>query len=258
MTIGRIVTPIANIVSGTSEQAGSANRRDGSRVFATAQYARLVLGGTVDTQTAQYQLPANVRGARIAAQAFVAIAAVGLTAWSAVLVKENNVRTPLVSSTERASAQTETLDAAEPAQPINEIQAQQFFDEFANAEPVADGTIRWFDGRRVRPVRTIWMRVTAYSPDARSCGKWADGQTATMHSVWTNAMRLVAADTKVLPFRSIISVPGYADSEIVPVLDRGGAIKGNRLDVLFPTHQIALKWGVRDLPITVWEYDDED
>lgn len=211
----------------------------------------------MDIQTTQYEIPANVRGARIAAQAFVAIAAIGLTAWSAVLVKENNVRTPLVSS-ERASVHAEATEPTVAPEPISESQAEQFFDAFASAEPVADGTVRWFDGRRVRPVRTIWMRVTAYSPDARSCGKWADGQTATMHSVWTNAMRLVAADTKVLPFRSLITVPGYADSEIVPVLDRGGAIKGNRLDVLFPTHQIALRWGVRDLPITVWEYDDEN
>lgn len=115
---------------------------------------------------------------------------------------------------------------------------------------------RWFNGRPVRPARTIWMRVTAYSPDERSCGKWADGKTATMHSVWTNGMRLVAADTRILPFGSMVSVPGYAEGEVVPVLDRGGAIKGARLDVLYPTHEIARRWGVQWLPVTVWEYAD--
>lgn len=115
---------------------------------------------------------------------------------------------------------------------------------------------RWFNGRMIVPVRTVWMTVTAYSPDARSCAPFADGQTATLHSVWTNGMRLVAADTRVLPFGSMISIPGYHDGEVVPVLDRGGKIKGQRLDVLYPTHQRARQWGVQRLPITVWAYAD--
>lgn len=119
-----------------------------------------------------------------------------------------------------------------------------------------DPEIRYFNGRPVRPARVIWMTVTAYSPDHRSCGKWADGVTASNKSVWTNAMKLVAADTDLLPFGSLLSVPGYDNGKIVPVLDRGGAIKGARLDVLYPTHQIARRWGVQRLPVTVWEYAD--
>ena len=113
-----------------------------------------------------------------------------------------------------------------------------------------------FDGRSIRPVRQLAMRVTAYSPDSRSCGKWADGQTASGYSVWTNGMKLVAADTSVLPFGTIVTVPGYNDGRPVQVLDRGGRIKGNRLDVLYPAHQIARNWGVRELAVTVWEYAD--
>lgn len=116
--------------------------------------------------------------------------------------------------------------------------------------------IRWFDGRPVRPARTIRMTVTGYSPDARSCGEFADGKTATLHSVWTNAMQLVAADPRVLPYGSMLTIPGYAGGEIVPVLDCGGAIKGNRLDVLFPSHGRARTWGVQRLTVTVWEYAD--
>jgi len=117
-----------------------------------------------------------------------------------------------------------------------------------------ESSIRWFDGKMVRPSKTIYMTVTGYSPDARSCGIYADNKTATMYSVWTNGMDLVAADPRVLPYWSMISIPGYADDDIVPVLDCGGAIKGNRLDLLYPTHELALKWGVRQLPVTVWEY----
>ncbi|MCA9310808.1 MAG: 3D domain-containing protein [Phycisphaerales bacterium] len=129
-------------------------------------------------------------------------------------------------------------------------------------EAVADGEaswgpeVRWFDGRPVRPARVVWMTVTAYSPDERSCGAWADGVTASGKTVHANAGDLVAADTRVLPFGSLLTVPGYADDTIVPVLDRGGAIKGMRLDVLYPTHRIARRWGVQRLPVTVWEYCD--
>jgi 3D (Asp-Asp-Asp) domain-containing protein len=120
----------------------------------------------------------------------------------------------------------------------------------------AAGEARLFDGRPLRLVRTIRMRVTAYSPDERSCGASADGITASGYSVYTNGGALVAADPKVLPLGSIVRVPGYDGGSCVPVLDVGGAIKGARLDVLFPTHEEAMAWGVRDLEVEVWDFDD--
>ncbi len=122
------------------------------------------------------------------------------------------------------------------------------------AEPEPRGPT--YDGRPIKPVRTIRMLVTAYSPDERSCGRFADNITASGYSVWTNGMKLVAADTRLLPFRTIISVPGYNGGKPVPVLDRGGKIKGRRLDVLYPTHAIAKRWGARWLTVTVWDYAD--
>lgn len=131
----------------------------------------------------------------------------------------------------------------------------------ASIEPAATTGARqaaaMFNGRPLRKVRQLDMKVTAYSPDERSCGIWADGITASGFSVWTNGMKLVAADTRLLPFGSIVSIPGYNGGRPVPVLDRGGAIKGHRLDVLYPTHEIALQWGVQNLNVTVWEYADE-
>lgn len=113
-----------------------------------------------------------------------------------------------------------------------------------------------FDGRPIRAVATLRMRVTAYSPDERSCGASADGITASGYSVWTNGGCLVAADPRVLPLGSLVSVEGYDAGRIVPVLDVGGAIRGNRLDVLFPTHEQARRWGVREIDVVVWDYDD--
>jgi len=113
-----------------------------------------------------------------------------------------------------------------------------------------------FDGRPLRKMTTMQMTVTAYSPDAGSCGKWADGITASGYSVWTNGMKLVAADTSLLPFGTLVSVPGYNAGQPVPVLDRGGKIKGYRLDLLHPTHDLAMQWGKHAVDVTVWEYAD--
>jgi 3D (Asp-Asp-Asp) domain-containing protein len=70
--------------------------------------------------------------------------------------------------------------------------------------------------------------------------------------VHTNAGRLVAADTHIIPFHCLVSVPGYDNSRPVPVLDRGGAIRGYRLDVLQPTFQRASNWGSRLLYVRVF------
>lgn len=116
--------------------------------------------------------------------------------------------------------------------------------------------VRYFNGRAVKPVKVMRMVVTAYSPDEKSCGRFADGKTAAGYSVFTNGGKLVAADTRLLPFGSLLTIPGYDDGKIVPVLDVGGKIKGHRLDVLYPTHRIARKWGVQTLDVTVWDYVD--
>ncbi len=154
----------------------------------------------------------------------------------------------------------ETTVVAEPpahAEPAAQAPAQPAPTAEPPIDPLStDPNVRWFNGRPVKPVKVISMVVTAYSPDARSCGDSADGITATLHSVETNGFKLVAADPRVLAYGSMITVPGYDSERIVPVLDCGGAIKGRRLDVLFPTHEAARKWGVRKVPVTVWGYVD--
>lgn len=132
----------------------------------------------------------------------------------------------------------------------------EILDETPVPESEADAFTRWFDGRPIRPARVVRMRVTGYSPGAESCYPFDDGMTATLHSVETNRGRFVAADTRLLPFGSLVSVPGYHDGEVVPVLDRGGAIKGYRLDLMFPTARRARQWGVQDVEVMVWEYAD--
>ena len=208
-------------------------------------------------------------GRVVASEMLLWLCALTIVVASAIFTKERGSLPALAQiSVETTpalrSAAIDPVSLATPSNPIDEEAIARAIE--LTADPVeiepddlnADTSVRWFDGRMVRPVRTIYMTVTGYSPDARSCGKYADNKTAIMYSVWTNGMNLVAADPKVLPYRSLVSVPGYAGSEIVPILDCGGAIKGNRLDLLYPTHEMALQWGIRQLPVTVWEYVEGD
>lgn len=233
------------------------------------------------------------RMARRFASVLPFIGLAGLVAYSAVLAKEAGHATPLMEtdsirisqyspapsfdgagpdqilplphgpqaavrqvslSTEEAPSSFEASAEAYATTVADEARADE---EMVEDVPVtAQAGTRWFNGRPIRPARTITMTVTAYSPDARSCAGSDDGITATLHSVWTNGFKLVAADPKLLPYGSMLTVPGYDDGQVVPVLDCGGAIKGRRLDVLFPTHEQARKWGVRKIPVVVWEYAD--
>lgn len=75
--------------------------------------------------------------------------------------------------------------------------------------------------------------------------------------------RIVAADTDILPFgtKIYIEVPEMSrdkkyvteDFGIATVEDRGGAIKGARIDIFFPSHQEGDDWGKRNVNVYVLE-----
>ena len=98
--------------------------------------------------------------------------------------------------------------------------------------------------------RTIRMEVTAYCPCTKCCGENAEGITASGRDVSYNQGRFVAADTDVLPFGTKLVIPGY-HGKPVEVIDRGGAIKGNKLDLFYPTHEEALQWGRQIIEVTI-------
>ena len=227
-------------------------------------------GSTVNTKTANKKYTRS--GRVVSAEMSLWLCALAIAVTSAIWTKERGTL-PGLAQIETVSNNTvpNTTDTrgtgvppvvfenvafenTTPEKDIGETPVPPMLEEL----PAHDQSTRWFDGKMIRPSRVIYMTVTGYSPDARSCGKFADNKTATMYSVWTNGMNLVAADPKLLPYWSMVSIPGYATNDIVPVLDCGGAIKGNRIDLLYPTHKLARQWGVRSLPVTVWEFVEEE
>jgi 3D (Asp-Asp-Asp) domain-containing protein len=102
-----------------------------------------------------------------------------------------------------------------------------------------------------RTHRVLRMEVTAYCHCIKCCGPAAQGVTASGKLVSYNSGFFVAADTNVLPFGTKLVIPGYAQDQPVEVIDRGGAIKGYRLDVYYPDHDVAREWGRRFVNVTV-------
>ncbi len=102
--------------------------------------------------------------------------------------------------------------------------------------------------------KPIEANVSAYCCCKKCCGKEpnhpAYGITASGHKV-KKGDRLVAADKKY-KFGTIFRVEGYNGGKPVKVLDRGGAIKGNKIDLLFDTHQEALNWGRKKMTVWIW------
>ncbi|OQY05581.1 MAG: hypothetical protein B6I25_05400 [Planctomycetales bacterium 4572_13] len=99
------------------------------------------------------------------------------------------------------------------------------------------------------PWRTVRMRVTGYCPCSQCCGAFSDGITANNHRIQPGDT-FVAAD-RSYRFGTEMVIPGYDNGQPVKVADRGGAIKGNRLDLFFHTHQAALQWGVQYLDVLI-------
>lgn len=97
--------------------------------------------------------------------------------------------------------------------------------------------------------QTVKMCVTAYCPCEKCCGRHSNGKTACGHKIRPDDC-FVAADRKY-PFGTEMIIAGYNNAESVKVLDRGGAIRGNKLDVFFHSHKEALKWGVRYVDVRI-------
>jgi 3D (Asp-Asp-Asp) domain-containing protein len=97
----------------------------------------------------------------------------------------------------------------------------------------------------IAPRRVLHMESTAYDPGPGSCGPHATGRTA----IGMRAGRgIVAVDPRVIPLGTRVYVEGYGAAIAA---DTGGAIKGNRIDVCFPTRREALNWGRRTVTVVI-------
>lgn len=111
------------------------------------------------------------------------------------------------------------------------------------SETASNGNLGSIEGYTV--VRKFTVESTAYTPAESVNG----GITAAGHNIKQNPnMRLIAVDPSVIPLGTRVWVEGYG---IAIAGDTGGAIRGNKIDVLLPTVAEALQWGRRNVTIKI-------
>ncbi|MED3762084.1 ubiquitin-like domain-containing protein [Peribacillus frigoritolerans] len=93
--------------------------------------------------------------------------------------------------------------------------------------------------------KEIYVSSTAYTASCKGCS----GVTSTGVDLKSNpGAKIIAVDPSVIPMGSKVYVEGYG---YAVAADKGGAIKGNRIDVFFSSKNDAYRWGVKRVKIRV-------
>ncbi|CAM3950423.1 cell wall-binding protein EntA [Bacillus paramycoides] len=99
--------------------------------------------------------------------------------------------------------------------------------------------------------RELTVVATAYTAHPSENGGTYGGRvlTAMGHDLTANPnMKMIAVDPKVIPLGSKVWVEGYGEAIAG---DTGGAIKGNRIDVLVGSDAAANKWGRKSIKVKI-------
>ncbi|RWS42427.1 enterotoxin [Bacillus mycoides] len=99
--------------------------------------------------------------------------------------------------------------------------------------------------------RELTVVATAYTAHPSENGGTYGGRvlTAMGHDLTANPnMKMIAVDPKVIPLGSKVWVEGYGEAIAG---DTGGAIKGNRIDILLGSDSAANKWGRKTVKVKI-------
>ncbi|MED1556503.1 cell wall-binding protein EntA [Bacillus paramycoides] len=99
--------------------------------------------------------------------------------------------------------------------------------------------------------RDLTVVATAYTAHPSENGGTYGGRvlTAMGHDLTANPnMKMIAVDPKVIPLGSKVWVEGYGEAIAG---DTGGAIKGNRIDILLGSDSAAQKWGRKTVKVKI-------
>ncbi|MFJ8248115.1 ubiquitin-like domain-containing protein [Peribacillus asahii] len=93
--------------------------------------------------------------------------------------------------------------------------------------------------------KEIYVSSTAYTASCNGCS----GVTATGMNLKSNPhAKVIAVDPNVIPLGSKVHVEGYG---YAVAADKGGAIKGNKIDVFIPSKSEAYRWGVKRVKVRI-------
>lgn len=121
---------------------------------------------------------------------------------------------------------------------------------------VAEGVTAAPEPDKAEPEWTEY-EATAYCACEKCCGTWAedrpDGIVYTASGAVAQEGVTIAADWDVLPPGTVVFIDGLGERV---VQDRGGAIKGNAVDIYFEDHDEALIFGRQTVRLYIVEGGD--
>lgn len=101
--------------------------------------------------------------------------------------------------------------------------------------------------RRYKGTMTVIATAYCNSPICINVAKWNDGITATGTVATTQT---IAVDPKVIALGSIVYIEGMGWYKAE---DKGGAIKGNRIDIFMGDYKKAREFGRKKVRVKVYE-----
>ncbi|EEK85600.1 3D domain protein [Bacillus cereus ATCC 4342] len=221
-------------------EAAKAQAEAETQAKAKAQEATKAREAAEAQAAAKAQEAAKAREAAKAQEAAEAQAAA--KAQEAAKAREAAKAQEAAEAREAAKAQ-EAAEAQEAAKAREAAKAQKP----ATQQPVAKET----ETSAPSSSRELRVVATAYTADPLENGYKAGDQvkSALGHNLTANPnMKLIAVDPSVIPLGSKVWVEGYG---VAIAGDTGGAIKGNKIDVLMPDKGTSSNWGRKTVTVKV-------
>ncbi|MGS0406367.1 cell wall-binding protein EntC [Bacillus paranthracis] len=238
-TAKAVATTKAREVAETQAKA-KAEEATKAREAAEAQAAAKAREAAKAQETAKAQAEAKAQEAAEAqAEAKAQEAAKAREAAKAQAVAEAQA----AAKAQEAAKAREAAKAQEAAKAREAAKAQKP----ATQQPVAKET----ETSAPSSSRELRVVATAYTADPLENGYKAGDQvkSALGHNLTANPnMKLIAVDPSVIPLGSKVWVEGYG---VAIAGDTGGAIKGNKIDVLMPDKGTSSNWGRKTVTVKV-------
>ena len=140
-------------------------------------------------------------------------------------------------------ADREILEERQTAGPVKEIIAQGCGPEYQSPQglKIGDGVILLPTGERLTYTKVDYVRATAYTHTDEGC-------TTTTATGTTVRRGTVAVDPRYIPYGTrmfIVASDGSFLYGLAQAEDCGGDIKGDRMDLYFPTYEDCITFGRR-------------
>lgn len=135
---------------------------------------------------------------------------------------------------------------------------------FVAALAIVTGCRGIYPPENVEPIERVLV-ATGYCPCGQCCGWRRTWYGRPVYASGPNKGKVkkvgitasgrharkgtIAGDASMYPFGTIMYVEGYGYGRVE---DRGGDIKGNRIDLFFPTHRQAMEWGRQTVRVKIW------